>query len=69
MKTYKFKTTAKCGGCVAKIEEELRKITNSGTWEFDLSHPDKTLTITTSLSPQEVAKIISDAGYKAEEIK
>lgn len=69
MKKLKFRTSAKCGGCTAKIDGELTKILPAGSWSFDLSSPDKTLTVTDS--PVEAAKIaqaVQAAGYRAEEI-
>ena len=41
MKTSKFKTTAKCGGCVAKIGETLDKVVARDQWSIDLSTPDR----------------------------
>lgn len=69
MKNLKFRTSAKCGGCTAKIDGELSKILPAGSWSFDLSSPDKTLTVADS--PVEAAKIaqaVQAAGYRAEEI-
>lgn len=69
MGKLKFRTSAKCGGCTAKIDGELSKILPAGSWSFDLSSPDKTLTVMDS--PVEAAKIaqaVQAAGYRAEEI-
>lgn len=69
MKNLKFRTSAKCAGCTAKIDGELAKILPAGSWSFDLSSPDKTLTVTGS--PVEAAKIaqaVQAAGYRAEEM-
>lgn len=38
MKTSKFKTTAKCGGCVAKIGETLDKVVARDQWNIDPLH-------------------------------
>ena len=48
MATLKFKTNAKCGGCVAAIGAKLNKLVKEDAWSIDLKSPDKTLTITTS---------------------
>ncbi|MEG1662166.1 MAG: heavy metal-associated domain-containing protein [Clostridiales bacterium] len=66
MKTYQFKTSAKCGGCTTKIDQKLKSNPNAGTWRFDLQNPDRILEITTDLPPEEVVKLVEDAGYKAE---
>ena len=54
MKTSKFKTTAKCGGCVAKIGETLDKVVARDQWNIDLSTPDRVLTITSDLSEDRI---------------
>ncbi len=65
MKTQKFKTNAKCGGCTAKIDTELSKILPSGTWSFDLSSPDKVLSVKTDIPSGDIVKAVENAGYKA----
>ena len=66
MQTYKLKTSAKCGGCTSKIDAKLKENPQSGTWKFDLADPDKTIEITTGLPLEDVIRMISEAGYKAE---
>ena len=56
MKTSKFKTNAKCGGCVARIGEKLDKMIPGQQWDIDLTTPERILTVT------------SDEGYKAEKL-
>ncbi|MBQ8423069.1 MAG: heavy metal transport/detoxification protein [Coprobacter sp.] len=68
MKTCKFKTNAKCGGCVAKIESVLNPIVPRDCWSIDLSTPDRILTITGELSDEEIIGLITSAGFKAEKI-
>lgn len=69
METSKFKTNAKCGGCVAKIEASLDKILPREQWNIDLSVPDKTLTVTSDLPDDVIIKSVTEAGFKAEKIK
>ena len=52
MKTSTFKTNAKCGGCVAKIETSLNTAVARNQWNIDLSTPDRILTITSDLSDE-----------------
>lgn len=66
MKTLKFSTNAKCGGCVARIGEALGKVVPEGKWSIDLSTPDRVLTVETDLSTEEIVRIVTEAGYKAE---
>ena len=69
MKTSKFKTTAKCGGCVAKIGETLDKVVARDQWNIDLSTPDRVLTITSDLSDDRVIELVKEAGFKAEKLE
>lgn len=66
MKILKFRTNAKCGGCVARIGEALGKVVPEGKWSIDLSTPDRVLTVETDLSTEEIVRIVTEAGYKAE---
>ena len=66
MKTARFKTNAKCGGCVARIGEPLNKIVPAESWSIDLSTPERILTVTSDLSDGEIVRTVEQAGYKAE---
>ena len=46
MATMKFKTNAKCGGCVAAIGAKLNKLVKEDEWSVDLKSPDKVLEVT-----------------------
>ena len=65
MATLKFKTNAKCGGCVAAIGAKLNKLVKEDAWSIDLKSPDKTLTITTDLPAETNLTAVSEAGIKA----
>ncbi|EGD33893.1 MULTISPECIES: heavy-metal-associated domain-containing protein [unclassified Capnocytophaga] len=67
MSVFEFKTNFKCQGCVDKVGKELDKNGQITSWKADLTSSDKTLTVETSLSASEVAKIVEKAGYKAEQ--
>ena len=66
MKTARFKTNAKCGGCVARIGEALNNIVPAESWSIDLSTPERILTVTSDLSDGEIVRTVEQAGYKAE---
>ena len=68
MKTSKFKTTSKCGGCVARLSEMLDKAVSRDRWNIDLSTPDRVLTITSDLSDDQVIELVKEAGFKAEKL-
>ena len=42
----KFKTTAKCAGCVKAIGEKLSKELAADQWSIDLTSPNRVLTRT-----------------------
>ncbi len=66
MKTSRFKTNAKCSGCVDKIAAALNSVIKRDQWNLDLSTPEKILEITSDMSDADIIKIIQNAGFKAE---
>ena len=65
MATLKFKTNAKCVGCVSAIVYKLNKLVKDEAWSIDVKSPDKTLTITTDLPAETILSAVSEAGFKA----
>lgn len=65
----KFKTNAKCGGCVAAIGRELDKIMTSDDWSIDLSSAERILTVTADVDAGDVLQRVAAAGFKAEVIE
>ena len=68
MKTMRFKTSAKCGGCVAKIDAAFEGRLPDGSWSIDLSSPDKVLTVEADVTEDEIIALVKSAGFKAEKI-
>lgn len=66
MKTSKFKTTAKCGGCVAKIEEYLNRVVSRDQWNVDLTSQDRVLTVTSDVPDEEIMRLVREAGFQIE---
>jgi copper chaperone len=67
MKTYQFKTTINCGGCVAKVTPHLNAEADIKSWEVDINNPDKVLTVETeSLELNEIKAMVEKLGFKAE---
>ncbi len=67
MKTLKFKTNVKCGGCVATITPFLNSEKGIARWSVDTASPQRILTVETAgLSAGEVVEILKKAGYQAE---
>ena len=69
MEKLQFKTNINCGGCIASVTPELNASDKIKDWSVDTSSPNKTLTITTELSANEVQDILNKLGYKAEVLK
>lgn len=64
MKTLKFKTNIKCGGCIAAVTPHLNSAETVEKWEVDISNPDKILTVQgEDLSEKEVIEKVQKAGY------
>nr|WP_294945764.1 cation transporter [uncultured Mucilaginibacter sp.] len=69
METLKFKTTIKCGGCIAAVTPALNSLTEIKHWEVDTTNPNKILTIQSepSLKAEEVISALAGKGYRAEQ--
>jgi len=62
----RFKTNAKCGGCVASIGVKLNEIMTENEWSIDLKSPDRTLEVTADIPAQAVIDAVTKAGFKIE---
>ena len=65
METLKFKTNIKCSGCIATVTPVLDKTAGKDNWKVDLEDPNKTLTIVTDTSDEQVAAALKEVGYDA----
>lgn len=68
MSTLKFKTNAKCGGCVAAIGDKLNKLMKPENWSIDLANPERLLTVTSELPAATIIAAVTEAGFKAEQL-
>lgn len=66
MDTLKFKTNIKCSGCIATVTPVLNKAAGENNWTVDLEDPNKTLTVTTDATENEVITALKEVGYDAE---
>ena len=57
MKTSKFKTNAKCDGCVARIADKLNEIVPREQWNIDLSTTDRVLTVTADVPDEKIIAV------------
>lgn len=68
-KAIKFKTNLNCGGCVAKVQNDLDNAAGIGNWSVDINNPDKILTVNSQgITDDEVLSIIKRKGFNAEVI-
>ena len=66
MKTMQFKTNINCGGCLRGVTPFLDGQEKIETWEVDLEHEDRILTVKSNeLTEQEVQTIVAEAGFEA----
>jgi len=67
MKTLKFKTNVKCGGCIATVTPYLNEVKGIISWNVDTTDPLKIMTIETEgISAEEITSVMKTAGYQAE---
>lgn len=67
MKKIQLKTNVKCGACVAAITPEMDKVA-AGSWQVDLTHPDRILTVEGEINEEVIVKALETSGYKGESI-
>jgi len=69
MKTYLFKTSINCNGCLSRVRPILDKEPRIKEWNVNLDHPDRILSVTTDdLEPADIIDIIDNAGFEIEQI-
>jgi copper chaperone len=68
MKTLKFKTNIKCGGCITTVTPHLDALPGLEHWAVDTNVPDKILTVTGSTASltRDIEETLKKAGYQAE---
>ena len=71
MKTYKFKTNIKCGGCVDTVSSYLNNAQEIDHWDVNTLDDDKILTVSgpESLEARDVIDIVNLAGFSAKPMK
>ncbi|QOI96100.1 MAG: heavy-metal-associated domain-containing protein [Flammeovirgaceae bacterium] len=68
MSTLKFKTNIKCSSCVATVKPVLNTLAGEGKWHVDLAAPERTLTVETEATDNQISEALLKVGYKAEVI-
>lgn len=62
----KFKTNAKCGGCVSAIGAKLNEVIQAEEWSIDLT--SKVLEVKADVPSKTILEAVAAAGFKAEQI-
>lgn len=66
-KTFTFKTSINCGGCIAKVTPFMESLQGITKWSVDTANKDKILTvISDGISEQEIINTVQKAGFKIE---
>ena len=68
MEELKFKTNINCMGCIAKFTPYIQDQEGVESWEVDTTNPDKILTVTGDISPEEVEAMVKQAGFEVKEV-
>lgn len=68
METLRFKTNINCSGCVAKVTTFLNETVGEGNWQVDTKNPEKTLTVQTKLSQDQIQNSVKAAGFRIEKV-
>jgi copper chaperone len=69
MKTLKFKTNIKCGGCIATVTPHLNALDGVENWKVDLENPDRVLSVESSgATESQIIDSVITAGYKIEKM-
>ncbi|MBI5542234.1 MAG: hypothetical protein HY951_19410 [Bacteroidia bacterium] len=66
METKQFKTNFKCSGCSSRVGDFFKNEPRIKSWDTDLTHADKILTVSfDEITAEEIILIIKKAGYSA----
>ncbi|MEJ7666924.1 MAG: hypothetical protein WKG07_49180 [Hymenobacter sp.] len=67
MQTLQFKTSINGGGCLkAEPAPALNGEPAIQHWQVDTTNPNKILTVSTDLSPEQVRALVAEAGFEAQ---
>lgn len=66
MKTLQFKTNINCGSCIKAVTPTLNGEQTIQTWQVDTANPEKILTVTGDVTPDQIIDLVENAGFKAQ---
>lgn len=61
---HEFSVEMTCGGCVSAVEKVLGKMKGQGIDKVDISLEDKKVSVTSTMSSDEVLNILKKTGKK-----
>ena len=68
MEERRYRTSAKCNGCVSAIAGKLDEIMGREDWNLDLKSPDRVLTVKSDVAEEEIVSRVKGLGFKIERI-
>ena len=68
MEERRYRTSAKCNGCVSAIAGKLDEIMGREDWNIDLKSPDRVLTVKSDVAEEEIVSRVNGLGFKIERI-
>lgn len=68
MEERRYRTSAKCNGCVSAIAGKLDEIMGREDWNIDLKSPDRVLTVKSDVVEEEIVSRVKGLGFKIERI-
>jgi copper chaperone len=68
MEERRYRTSAKCNGCVSAIAGKLDEIMGREDWNIDLKSPDRVLTVKSDVAEEEIVSRVKGLGFKIERI-
>ncbi len=68
MEERRYRTSAKCNGCVNAIAGKLDEIMGREDWNIDLKSPDRVLTVKSDVAEEEIVSRVKGLGFKIERI-
>lgn len=69
MSELKFKTNINCGNCLKAVTPFLNRETDIESWNVDLEHADRILTVEGDVEVTRVKEILKEAGFNGELFK
>jgi len=68
MEERRYRTSAKCNGCVSAIAGKLDEIMGREDWNIDLKSPDRVLTVKSDVAEEKIVSRVKGLGFKIERI-